>query len=441
MLELFIKYIADNKLFDKSDKILIGVSGGIDSMVLCDLFLKSGLKFAIAHCNFRLRGNESDGDEALVENFAKRKAIDYHVIHFDTNEYAREKAISIQMAARDLRYNWFNELLQQYNYQKIAVAHHADDNIETFFTNLSRGAGINGLCGMPLLNGNIIRPLLFASRSDIVRYSEENGISYRNDSSNVQSKYARNRIRLNIIPEFEKINPSFKATMLDNLEYLQAVRGFVNSEMDEIAANICRQKDDKLYLDIEKLKNLACLNLFLYHTLNNYGFKNEMIERIATSLNGEPGKQFNSHTHTIIKDRDYLIIAPVTKQINEEYYIEEGIAEIFSPLHLTFEIIEKQNQFETKKDSNIAQFDYAKLQFPLILRRWRDGDSFVPFGMTGRKKLSNYFSDNKYSLFDKQEQWLLVSGGEIVWIAGKRIDNRFKINDNTQRVLQVTIDY
>lgn len=441
MLKFFITYINNNKLFNPHQKILLGVSGGIDSMVLCDLFLKSGFKFGIAHCNFQLRNKESDGDEALVANYAHQHNLPFHTIRFDTQNHANLNNLSIQMAARELRYNWFTELLTLHQYNKIAVAHHADDAIETFFVNTARGTGIGGLCGIPVKNQHIIRPLLFATRQQITDYATQNNIAYRNDSSNASDKYTRNRIRLNIIPEFEKINPAFKQTMLNNMLYLKEVHNFVAFEMDKLAQTICSQTADKLCLSIDRLKQLPHINLFLHHVLQPYGFKNELITQIAESFDATSGKQFHSHTHTVLKDRDFLIVSPRLLQCNsqEEYLIYDGAGEINLPITLKYQIFERDNSFQINKNKQVAQFDYNQLTFPLVLRKWQHGDSFVPLGMNGRKKLSNYFSDNKYSLFDKQNQWILTSGNNVIWIVGKHIDNQFAINNSTKAIWQVEL--
>ena len=440
MLKLFTKYIDDNKLFTLTEKILLGVSGGIDSMVLCDLFLKSGFNFGIAHCNFQLRYDESDGDEQLVKNYANKHNIPFHTISFDTKTYAHNNSISTQMAARDLRYKWFNELINIYNYDKIAVAHHADDKIETFFINLTRGTGLNGLCGMPVRNQLLVRPLLFASRCDIQAYVSENNISYREDSSNKSNKYTRNRIRNNIIPEFEKISTVFKQTMLTNIEHLQSIQNYIIDNIKKLKHDICFKQAEQEYICIDKLKLLPHRNLLLYYILQEYGFKNDTIKQIETTLDAISGKKFCSHTHILIKDRKYFILSPIpAENDNIQYTINESDIEINNPLSLQFKQVEKNNSFELVKKTNVSQFDFDKLKFPLILRKWQVGDNFIPFGMKGRKKLSDYFSDNKYSLFDKEKQWLLISDNDIIWVVGKRIDNRFRVDDNTKTVYQIEL--
>mgnify|MGYP003623355195 CR=1 FL=1 len=439
MIDEFLKYIAENKLIFPGEKILLGVSGGVDSMVLCDLFLKSGIEFGIAHCNFHLRASESDGDEQLVNNYAVKNSIPYFIIHFDTVAYSEKNNVSIQMAARDLRYNWFNELMDTYGYTKVAVAHHADDNIETFFLNLARSTGLNGLTGIPVQNQRIIRPLLFAFRHDIARYASDNKIDYREDSSNAVDKYARNRIRLNIITEFEKINPAFRRVMMANMEHIQQVDAFVTNELDKLIEDIRFEKAGKYYFGIDKIKESPNRNLLIYHLLHIFGFKNDAIRQIVQTLESSSGKRFFTHTHVLIKDRDYLIVSANDESINEEYFINSVDEHINAPVNLKFELIEKSDSFSILKNNSVAQLDYSKLTFPLKLRKWKHGDSFIPLGMKGRKKLSDYFSDNKYSLFDKQEQWLLLSGNDIVWLVGKQIDDRYKINSDTATILQIGV--
>jgi tRNA(Ile)-lysidine synthase len=441
MTEQFIKYISDNNLFSQGELILLGVSGGIDSMTLADLFRKSGFNFGIAHCNFKLRGEESDADELFVGNYARKHDIPFHAISFDTKLHAKNNGISVQMAARDLRYDWFRKLMSEYAYTKIAVAHHADDNIETFFLNLARGTGLNGLCGMPVKNNDIIRPLFFAARQEISNYALKNNIDYREDSTNAVDKYARNMVRLNIIPQLERINKAFKQTMFSNIEYLRLIQFFVENEIKKISHDICFFKLGVQYININKLKSIPYINLFLYYILKDYGFKNDIINKIATSLDAASGKQFKSHSHTIVKDRDYLIVAQNPDENNlTQYIITVDDTDMNFPIPLSFEIIKNAATLQIDKSANCAQFDFDKLAFPLILRKWRHGDSFIPYGMKGRKKLSNFFSDNKYSLIDKERQWILTSGNEIIWIVGRRIDNRFKIDHHTQHVYCIKIN-
>ena len=434
MQSRFIDFIRKNHLASENDNILLGVSGGIDSMVMLSLFHKSGFNFAVAHCNFSLRGEESDGDEELVVYECLEKEHKLHKTRFDTQKYAIENKLSIQVAARNLRYDWFKNLAKDYGYTKIAIAHNRDDVTETVLINLTRGTGIKGLCGIKAVHGNIIRPLLFASRDEIVRYAALNDVKYRNDSSNSTVKYARNRIRHNVIPELEVINPSAKASIALSAQHIQEGWNLVESYLLKLREILVKDEVDVKYISIEGLKKEPYHKLFLLEELNSYGFTPETIEQVADSINRQPGKVFFSHSHKIVRDREFLILSKITNQDETLINISADTQLVEYPLRITFSQIENSTTFQIPKDPRIAAIDLDKIQFPVTIRHWQPGDKFVPIGMNGYKKVSDFLIDQKYSLNDKEKVLVMESGNDIIWIVGVRIDDRYKITDQTKRI-------
>lgn len=432
------KYITTNSLFYPEDKVLVGVSGGVDSMVLLHALISAGYNVSIAHCNFQLRGDESNKDEEFVVNYAKEKGLIHFVKRFNTQEFAERNGISIQMAARELRYEWFEELKEQNGFARVAIAHNANDTVETFFLNLTRGTGIKGLTGISIQSGDIVRPILFASRNEILEYAELNKIGYREDSSNASDKYARNRIRHNVIPELEQINPSFLHTMQENMQRLETYRNMLTTQVEELKIKACVEEQDGYKILLDKIPK-DNVEFWLYEMLNSFGFSGSVVMEIVLSLKGEPGKQFFSTTHMLLKDRSSLIIKKRTRVEElllsvEENSIPTAIVVNNTSFHL--DIVDVK-EVDFSKGSNYAFFDYEKLEFPLSIRRWERGDAFMPLGMKGMKKLSDFFVDTKMTLFDKQEQLLLFSGDRIAWVIGRRTDERFKILPETRKVLQV----
>jgi len=439
MLKAFNKYISSNNLTNKNEKILIGLSGGRDSIFLTTLFKLSGYNISVAHCNFNLRGEESYKEQTFVEAFAKQNSLEFFTVNFNTKKYATKKAISIQMAARELRYNWFEKIRKEKNFDKIAIAHNKNDSVETFLINLTRGTGIKGLTGIKPKNGNIIRPILFVERNEITKYLNNNNIAWKDDSSNKLDKYTRNNIRHNIIPEFEQINSDFISTMQKNIERLDSVYKIYNNEINLKRKKILIKQTDKTLINIDILNNIAPLNTYLFEFLKEFNFTPEQIPEIIDITNSISGKQVISPTHRIIKDRDYLIISEINIiQKNQEFIIAKGAIEINVPIHIHIDMFNKKN-YNIPKQKNIASFDYNKLKFPLKLRKWENGDKFKPLGMTNYKKLSDYFINNKFSIIDKEKTWLLTNcNNNIIWIINNRIDNRFKISENTDKIIQFT---
>lgn len=446
MLDQFKAYINRYNLLAEGEKVILAISGGIDSMVLADLLLKAKVEFVAAHCNFHLRGNESDGDDWFVRKFAENRGIQCFVKHFETEKYAVKYGISIEMAARDLRYAWFEQLRQQLGYDKIAVAHHADDQAETFFINLLRGAGLNGLKGMKPQNGVIIRPLLWASREQIRKYAVENHIVWREDHTNVESVYLRNRIRNQLLPVFDELQPKARQSLYKSLEHLSAENELYRSLLKEKLAQIVEREGEIQRLPYSKIIKAEVPEpvegpvysfQLLFEWLRQFGFNTDQCHFIYDAIGTGIGNQYCSPTHCVVIGRDNLQLSEIKEKTDDEIQIKVGEKEVLLPLHLCFSKLEKTADFIINKSSDVAQLDADKLRFPLALRHWRHGDRFCPLGMKGSKLLSDFFVDQKFTESQKQNVWLLVSAdGDILWVVGYRIDDRFKIVDDTKAVLE-----
>lgn len=438
----FLNYLKKEKLFSVSDKILLAVSGGIDSIVLCDLFDKAGLKFGIAHCNFKLRGKESDKDEKFVESLATKYNVTFHSITFKTDAFAKKNKLSIQVAARELRYNWFEEVKQEFKYKYIATAHHLDDSIETFFINFTRGTGISGLHGILPKQGDIIRPMLFATKADVETYAKKHKLKHREDSSNVSDKYTRNKIRHHIIPLLKELNPAFEKSASTTIQHLIDVETVYKTEIENKRSSIVKTENGITKITIASLQKLTPLHTYLYEFLKPFNFNTSNVEEIIVALNGESGKQFFSETHRLIKDRNTLLVQPLTIQPEEvqSFKINKEQSELVSDsLKLEFKIFALEKYQPVNSDS-VASLDFDKLHFPLELRKWQHGDVFYPLGMKGKKKkLSDFFIDKKLSLYQKENCRLLTSEGKIAWIIGLRIDDRFKVSPKTSKIYQATL--
>lgn len=426
-------YIDNLQLLVPKQNVIVGLSGGADSVALLNLLVTLGYPCIAAHCNFHLRGEESIHDEEFARTFAEKLNVPFKKIDFDTREFAKEKHLSIEMAARELRYEWFERIRQEYNAQAVAVAHHQDDSVETFLLNLMRGAGLRGLTGIAPKNGYIVRPLLCVTREDIINYLKESGLGFVTDSTNLSDAYTRNFIRLNLIPMMEKISPSVKKMIIRTSDYLSEAESIYLHEVERARKYLW--KDNKLL--IKELLACPAPKTILFELLRPYNFTTLVVDNIFSTLEKTSGKLFYSSTHRIIKDRDFLILSE-NKKVKEAVYTiypQEKLLEF--PIKLSFELISANMGYSFKKDHFTAYFDFSKLTFPLLLRRWRHGDWFIPFGMRGRKKLSDYFNDNKFSLLQKEECWLLCSGDDIIWIIGERTDNRFRVTPATNNVIVV----
>ena len=439
MLEKFKAYIRSNNLTGTGESLLLGVSGGIDSMTMLHLFLGAGYKPAIAHCNFKLRTEESDNDQKFVAQFAEENKLRFFTRDFEAKAYAEEKRLSIQMAARELRYSWFHELAEKNGYTKIAVAHNRDDLVETFLINLTRGTGIHGLTGIKPSTGKIIRPLLFAGRSEIEKYAAEFQIAYREDSSNAETKYLRNKIRHQIVPLFKSLNPSFSDTIAGETEILQSVENLYRQRLDDLKEKILIVSEDEIRLNIALISKEQITVPLLFDLLENYRFSYGTVRDIWNSLDNEPGKIFHSSTHVAVKDRTDLIIRKITEMDDQTYLIYPDTKELTRPLSMRLNLIDHDPWFVLRRESSNALLDLDKLSFPLQLRHWNEGDFFYPLGLNGKKKLSDFFVDKKMNKLDKHKCWILTSGQDIVWIVGQQIDDRFKISGSTRKVLQIEL--
>ena len=421
-------FINEKSLFKREDKLILGISGGADSVCLMHILLTFGYSFELAHCNFNLRGEESDADEDFVQELAKEYQLKVHVKQFDTLAYAADNKISTQMAARDLRYAWFDKLLIKSSAKYLAIAHHSNDDVETFFINLIRGTGLKGLLGIKEKNNVIVRPLLSVSRLEIEQYLKVREIVFREDSSNSSVKYLRNKVRHELIPLLAQMNPGIQQTVKDEMRILEGISHIYASKIEEVRKDLTKEKNGIVQFQISDLLTLKPLRNYLYELLSPYGFYT--LDEISKALQGQSGKRFFSTTHQLVVDRESIFISLLNKE-NEVFEITENTVSLVHPLELKFKVTADKTIIY---DSNIAQLNVEKLKFPLTLRKWKEGDKFMPLGMKKFKKLSDFFIDNKFSLIDKQAQWLLCSDVDIVWVLGCRIDERYKIETNTKKV-------
>lgn len=431
------RYISDNNLLSPNAKIIVGVSGGSDSVALLHILHHLGYECIVAHCNFHLRGDESYRDEYFVEKLAKKLNFKYFITHFDTKKYVEDAGMSVEMAARELRYAWFEKIRKENKAEAIAVAHHQDDSVETVLLNLIRGTGIRGLSGMLPKNGKIIRPLLAIYHDDVLAYLKDNELDYVDDSTNAEDIFIRNKIRLKIIPLMETINPSVKQAISRSSSNLYQAEKIYLKYIEEAKSKVFSGNK----ITISELLKQEEAQTVLYEILTPYGFTPSTIDDIFDSIEGQSGKIFFSSFHRLIKDRDTLIIeeTPLLPD-NKIFLITETDTKISEPIKLNISSFIKTSDFAVDKDQNILCIDKDEVAFPLIIRRWSHGDWFKPLGMKGSKKLSDYFTDRKFSLVDKENTWLLCSGDNIIWIIGERVDDRFKITKHTKEVLKIEIE-
>ena len=436
MLQKFKNHLLHNFQFLKDKKLLLATSGGIDSMVMLHLFQQLESQIAIAHCNFQLRGVESFEDQKFIQDYADANAVPVYITQFDTTAFAEDYKLSTQVAARELRYNWFYELLETEEYDYILTAHHADDNLETFLINLSRGTGLDGLTGIPDQNENVVRPLLAFSQQEIEEYAKLNNIQWREDSSNASDKYVRNKIRHHLVPLLKELNPNFISSFQKTQNYLQEAKDMVDDAAIMVYQQVATQEDENISFDLNKLKKLPNYKSYLYQWLNEFGFSawNDIYDLVES----QSGKYVLSSEYRLLKDRETLILSPVDFSVEkQEYFIDANQTVVNVPLNITFSPVADRTIVSNKTifvDSN-------KLQYPLLLRRWNEGDQFQPFGMDGKsKKISKFFKDEKLSLLEKENTWLLCSNNRIVWIVGHRQDERFKIENTTKDILKIQLD-
>lgn len=436
MDDLFEKYIKDHGLCSESDRILVAVSGGADSIVLLNLFIRQGYQAGITHCNFGLRGKESDTDESFVRNIAERNRVPFFSERFETEKIADELGISVQMAARELRYSWFEKIRKEQDYDYIATGHNRNDSIETVIFNFIKGTGLKGITGIPRKTGHIIRPLLFAARKEIEEYALENGLDYRDDSSNKSVKYSRNFIRHKILPEFEKINPGFQNTVENTLSRLEGVYNLLQQWMESEKATFMRTHGKDIYLKKEFfIKNKE--PVLLFEVLSPFGFNYDQCLEIFQSMKSASGKIFYGGSYVLNSDRSDLILSPLEDGDLSTPINREDRSVNTDRFRLDLEYL-PAGQVNIGHDRRTAYLDAEKLEFPLLIRTWQEGDWFVPLGMKGKKKLSDFMIDKKIPLNLKKRIRVLTCGKNIVWVAGHRIDDRYRVGDETQEILKIT---
>ncbi len=439
MIQLRVDELLGKLGVSKHHRLLVALSGGGDSMALLHLLNTLGFKCQAAHCNFHLRGAESDGDEAFVREYCREIGVPLHVHHFNTEDEARERGISIEMAARDLRYRWFWHLVETEKLDFLVTGHHGDDMIETFFLNLARGTGLRGLKGMQPLKGKLLRPLLRFRRESIEAYCEVHGISYRTDSTNSDTSIRRNYVRHHLVPAMNTLNSSFFNTMVQNFRNISEVWEIFAKEVGDIKKQIVAVEADNMLIPIKLIASHPQRSTVLFEILRPFHFNASVVNEIIQSLEGIPGKQFFSRSHRLVRDRYNLVVVPLEGPGEDLWYIDSDVEQIDTPVELQLRVFEREPSFSFSRNRRLAHFDADLVDFPLELRHWRPGDQFRPLGMDNFKKLSDFFVDDKFSLVEKEETWLLVSGGEIVWVVGHRIDDRFKVKDATSRILEITV--
>jgi tRNA(Ile)-lysidine synthase len=422
------QYIERNALLTKEGTVLVTLSGGSDSVALLCVLHRLGYQCRAVHCNFELRGEESERDEAFVKELCQKRKINLDIVHFDTRQYAETHHLSIEMAARELRYAYFEELRKKHNAQAIAVAHHRDDNAETMLLNLIRGTGLQGLCGMRPKNGFVVRPLLCVTRHDILDYLHHIDQSYVTDSSNLDDAFGRNKIRLHLLPLMREMNPSVVDDMQLTASYLSEVAKIYNKGIEEGRTRVA---DENGNINIEALKAEPSPLALLFEILHPLSFNSTQVREIADTLDGQSGKVFTSGDYQVVKDRNKLLLVHSTSHADD--------SETTPPFTLSFSEYDNHPNFDIPRGNNKVCFDKAKLEGELSLRKWKEGDRFVPFGMKGSKLVSDFLTDSKLSLVEKKAQWLLCCGENIVWVIGRRTDNRFKVSSTTKRILVAEI--
>ncbi|WP_276166978.1 tRNA lysidine(34) synthetase TilS [Zobellia alginiliquefaciens] len=434
MLEEFQKHIETNFQNLLKSNFLLACSGGLDSTVLVDLCSKSKLDFAIAHCNFNLRGEASNGDEEFVRKLSSLSGRKFYTTNFNTIGYVEKNKVSVQLAARELRYDWFAKIMQENDIKTLVTAHHVDDSVETFLINLSRGTGIDGLSGIPEKTDTISRPLLRFSRSQVLAYAEAQNLQWREDASNADTKYLRNKIRHEIVPLLKDLNPSFLKNFTTTQDYLSDSAVIIEKHIAELKFSLLQEKDGVIRIPISELLELKPVSAYLHALFKEYGFTEwNDVENLLLAMSG---KEIHSKTHRLVKDRDFLLLTEIKKEIDVVYQIKEDQIQVSEPVPLKIESVKHLSSLNT----NTLYVDKKALKYPLMIRKWEKGDYFYPLGMQGRKKLSKFFKDEKIDVVSKERQWLLCSAGEVVWVIGRRADERFKVTESTSEILKFTLN-
>jgi len=433
--ERFTAFIQQNQLFTQGEQVLAAVSGGMDSVLMVHLLKAAGYTFAIAHCNFQLRGTEAQADQDFCQALAQQLAVPFHTVNFDTADFAREQKISIQMAARQLRYQWFEQLSQQHQYTAVALAHHQNDTIETILLNLTRGTGIAGLHGILPKNNLWVRPLLFLTRPEIETHIAQNQLAYVEDSSNASTKYARNKLRHEVIPKLKELNPNLEQTFERNLSHFRELEMLLQQQLAMVKQDLWLEQGDEVHLLLSGIRKLYPQRLLLFGLLKDYGFNGTSVDDLISALDKHSGRVFESATHSLLLDRDKLILKLKAPDVPLPVLVNED-DELVNFGNHSFKITYTDGLNHAYGNANQAIADAGFLIYPLTLRTWQQGDNFVPLGMTTRKKLSDFFINQKVPLHQKMQVPLLVNGnGEVIWIAGYRLSNRYKLTPQTKKVI------
>ncbi|MCX2739684.1 tRNA lysidine(34) synthetase TilS [Pontibacter anaerobius] len=440
MLQKVSGFIQSQGLCEPTDKILAAVSGGIDSVVLCEVLYQLKYEFAVAHCNFGLRAEDAEADQVFVKKLAKKYNVPFFTENFNTRAFAEQEKLSTQMAARTLRYEWFEQVRKQEGYDHIATAHHSNDLTETILLHLTKGTGIAGLHGIPPKNGHIIRPMLSVTKDDIYEYVTERKLIWREDSSNITTKYQRNKIRHEVIPVLKEINPSLEETMQHTAERVSHAESIVATYIENLREQSIKEAENAFYISLVPLQNATGLPVVLHELLRPFNFSYSVVLELVEALEGISGKQFDSPTHTLVKDRDQLVITPRNLSSYGSILLNEGDTEAEAG-NLRFSIKYIQaDKYKLNTKPHVAALDADLLKFPLKLRSWQEGDWFVPLGMNGKKKISDFLIDKKVPANLKSQTLLLISDQSVAWVVGQRLDNRFKVTEKTERVVEISIE-
>lgn len=441
----FTEFISKEGLFTKQNKLLIAVSGGVDSVVLCDLCQEAGYDFVIAHCNFQLRGEESNRDEDFVLQLGRNYGKEVLVKHFATKAYATQNKVSTQVAARELRYSWFYDLLEPTPDSRLQTpdllitAHHADDNIETVLMNFFKGTGVSGMRGILPKQGKLIRPLLFATKAELLDYAKAKGLKWVEDSSNAGDQYTRNYFRHQLIPLLQKVYPQVDQNLISNISRFRDIEVLYQQSIALHKKKLLESKGNEVHIPVLKLKGVKPLNSIVYEIIKDFSFSNGQVQDVLNLLESESGHFVASPTHRIIRNRNWLIIAPLASEEAANILIEEMVSKVRTA-NWQLQISRKnRSEISISSDSNTACVDATDIKFPLLLRKWKEGDYFYPLGMKKKKKVARFLIDQKISKTDKENIWVLEMNKKIVWVVGQRIDDRFKITDATKEVIVITV--
>lgn len=438
MLNDLNEFIKKENLFSPHDRLLVAVSGGLDSVVLCELLFRAGYDFVIAHCNFRLRGEESERDEQFVRQLAIKYSREVVVKSFDTLAYAVEHKLSIQVAARQLRYDWFREVLAGWGAGVVLTAHHLDDNIETLLMNFFKGTGISGLRGILPRQGVVVRPLLFAGRASLQQFALDAGLSWVEDSSNQSDKYTRNYFRHRVIPLVQEVYPGALQNLAGNIGRFREIEIVYRRAIDQQLKKLLEYRGNEVFIPVLKLRSSNPVATLVYELITPFGFSAQQNSAVIALLDSDSGKYVCSATHRILRNRNWLIISPLQAKEAANILVEAGdTVVLYEQGELHLQQLSPAGVPGDIGNNSIAWLDAADIQFPLLLRKWRAGDYFYPLGMRKKKKLARFFIDSKLSLGDKEKIWVLEMNKKIVWVVGMRIDDRFRIGAGTKEVLKI----